>query len=295
MALQPKELTPVARYSMELAVMEVGLGSALHAMHVPFRGQFLSMNQGFLLSRASFVAASGRRDATRLSSQISLITACLKSLSPLGRRLTPMLAITVQGLLFSLGQALGGVSILGHTLGITLVSTWAVLQPILIGTLVGGMAFLQGLETLMKIMTPTSYPNLGWVFLGSVLGLIWALGFAAVLLSKKMTDDQWAKLQQRLKREPPSPGKSKLLKLPFHPLWLFSLVISYGFLVFGEKVPTTTIWEWMRPIGGFLAALLVLELFKRTHATERIIQKTESRFPEFSRNLATVNHWVFGK
>lgn len=281
-------MTPVARYSAELTVMEVGLGSMLHAMHVPFRGQFLSMNQGFLLSRASFVAAQSRTDATRLTSQISLITACLKSLSPMGRRMTPMLAITVQGILFSLGQAIGGVSVLGHTLGITLISTWAFFQPILIGTLIGGMAFLNGLSVMIQKVTPKAYPDLGWAILGSTLGLIWALGFLSVLLSRKLTEDQWSALQERLKREP-RVAKNRFLKLPFHPLWLVSLAVSYGFLIFGENGDSTSIWQWMRPLAGFLAAILLIQLLQKVKFVDRVVRATEKKFPQFSETLGTVS------
>ncbi len=118
-----KACVETSTYGTLLAVTEIGLGSILHSMHIPFSGTVLSLNQCFLLSRATalhrapFVAAS-----------ISNSAALLKSLSPAGKRFRPMLAISMQGLLYSLGICIFGSNFLGRCFGAVLLSFWSFIQ-----------------------------------------------------------------------------------------------------------------------------------------------------------------------
>lgn len=123
----------VGQYAGLLAGAEVGLGSLLHAWQVPGAGHLLSLSQGFLLSRAT---QKTRRPKSAI--EISMMVSALKSLSPAGKKLTPMLAITVQGLLFALGQTLFGVNPIGTVAGFLFLSTWAFLQPVLISYFIFG-------------------------------------------------------------------------------------------------------------------------------------------------------------
>src|SRR6185295_7221686 len=97
MKLRESEKTTVS-YATLLSLTEVGLGSVLHAMHIPFTGQLLSLNQIAVLSHATKMHPEKSAPLT-----ISVVAALLKSLSPIGKRLTPMLALTMQGLLFTFG------------------------------------------------------------------------------------------------------------------------------------------------------------------------------------------------
>ena len=45
----------LGNYGALLSMIEVGLGSILHSMHVPFSGLFLSLNQGYLLCRVAIL------------------------------------------------------------------------------------------------------------------------------------------------------------------------------------------------------------------------------------------------
>lgn len=112
-----------------LAATEVGLGSAMHALHLPLAGTMLSLNQAAFLTRA--VRSEQQDPAARsLAFEISAVTAILKSFAPVGKRLTPMLAITAQGALFTSAIYIFGANILGVVVGSILLATWGVLQPV---------------------------------------------------------------------------------------------------------------------------------------------------------------------
>lgn len=136
----PTEQPSEDKYAALLTVTEVGLGSLLHAFHLPLSGQFLSLNQGVLLTFAA-------KNSSNRPARISFLASLLKSLSPAGKRLTPMLAITAQGLLFSLGLLVGR-NALGIALGMALLSVWAFAQPLLLAHLIFGQALWDAIAKL---------------------------------------------------------------------------------------------------------------------------------------------------
>lgn len=119
----------VGLWAGTLAATEVGLGSILHGMHVPLAGTMLSLNQAAFLTRATKTGLS-QQNARTLPFEISSITAVLKSFSPVGKKLTPMLAITAQGALFSVGTCIFGANLLGVMIGSALLSAWGIIQPL---------------------------------------------------------------------------------------------------------------------------------------------------------------------
>src|ERR1700733_6107373 len=99
----PQSFDIGAFYAMQLSLMEVGLGSLLHVFHIPFSGFFLSLNQCFVLNRALlFSIASGSTAGRFIPMTVSNTAAIIKTLSPYGKKFTPMLAISMQGLLFNI-------------------------------------------------------------------------------------------------------------------------------------------------------------------------------------------------
>ena len=73
---------------------------------------------------------------------ISNTAAILKTLSPYGKKLTPMLAISTQGLLFNIGIIFFGKNLLGRCVGSFLLSLWPMIQPALIYGIIYGSIFL---------------------------------------------------------------------------------------------------------------------------------------------------------
>lgn len=76
-------------------LVEVGLGSALHAWRVPFKGHVLAYLQTALL------ATFGKPLRGRGLARISLLSALLKAFSPAGATFKPMAYIFVQGCTFA--------------------------------------------------------------------------------------------------------------------------------------------------------------------------------------------------
>lgn len=157
------QLDRISTFSALLVSTEVGLGAWIHALGLPLGGQVLSLNQGFLLSFAT--KNLERTKAAKVSYGISSVSAILKSLSPMGKRLTPMLAIWMQGLLFSLGVFLGGAGAFGISLGMVFLSTWSFLQPILLATLIFGLdPFIE-----WNKLFPSFSASIAWIVLSFVL------------------------------------------------------------------------------------------------------------------------------
>ncbi len=114
--------------AVNLSAIEVFLGSFLHAMSIPLSGHFLSLNQGAFLT-ACIKNVSNRFFAAKFCFEVSLITAIMKSIAPSSKKLGPMISISNQGTLYSLGIVFGGTGILGQITGMILLSLWAFIQP----------------------------------------------------------------------------------------------------------------------------------------------------------------------
>lgn len=114
--------------------IEMTAGSALHGARVPLRGLALSSTQAVVMT----YAGEGLGNRTRVV-WVPFIAAGLKALSPAGNRLRPMLAITVQGLLFGgatrvLGWNGAGILAAGFLVGAWAAAQGLVLQYLLIGS-----------------------------------------------------------------------------------------------------------------------------------------------------------------
>lgn len=121
----------VGLWAGTLALAEVGVGSLLHGLHIPFAGTLLSLNQGLFLARITRLNRQLPRTG-RLCFEVSSVTALIKSFAPVGKRLTPMLAIASQGLLFSIGVTIFGANIFGVIVGAMLLAVWGVAQPVIL-------------------------------------------------------------------------------------------------------------------------------------------------------------------
>lgn len=128
----------VGVYGAGAGAIEMTLGSALHAAQVPLTGLVLSSLQAVVL----VLAGSGLARRLRVV-WVSFIAAGLKALSPAGNRLRPMLAITVQGVLFGGATTVLGWNVLGAAVGGWLVGAWAAGQGILLQYLLVGDELLR--------------------------------------------------------------------------------------------------------------------------------------------------------
>lgn len=189
-----------------LALCEAGIGGLLHGAHVPLAGYLLSTNQGFLLTfGVRRFRAAPRSYAPASPFLVSSVAAMLKTLAPAGKKLTPMLAISVQGGLFALGPALCGPTLVGAALGSAIASTWAFAQPALIALLIFGTPLVDAArETLGRLqriemlhgLTPG---NLGAALL-ALVALKAALAVGLAVTAWRLPEGRRRAWQDRLAR-----------------------------------------------------------------------------------------------
>lgn len=163
-------------YAGLLAAAEVGVGSLLHAFRIPFTGYVLSLNQVLILSKAANDGAN--------AASISSIASILKSLSPMGKKLTPMLAIAMQGLLFQAGMVLGGKTILGRCLGACLSVSWGFIQPIALYYLIFGSVLFEAVFVYIP-------QNHFFALLGLCAAFKCLLGIGAVMAAPYISPTWW--------------------------------------------------------------------------------------------------------
>jgi len=148
--------------------IEVGAGSVVHGAKVPLGGLGMATTQAAVLTRA----AQPMVDRSRVA-WVAVLSAAIKSLSPAGQRLRPMLAIVMQGWLYARALRLFGWNLFGVMIGGFLMGTWAGSQGLLTQWLLFGDALTTALQTVNQEATtllglPT--PRL-WVVIATWLAL----------------------------------------------------------------------------------------------------------------------------
>lgn len=279
------QTTELGKKAALLAAVEVGLGSIAHSMSLPFAGHLLSLNQGFILTWASREIPDRKAPGV-----ISTTAALLKSLSPAGKKLTPMLAIAMQGQLFTLGVFIGGARPLGHLLGISLLCLWGFLQPLVLYVLLYGETLFSManyfLEQLSAVFPVTMNTLAG--MLGVVIAVKIILGFFCVYLAYKLPQKKiqdytaWAQtLPPRAPKTPPRNAFLGALRDLFTPLFIFSWILTLIFFLYAQSKHSTSIWLVLRPLAIGYLLFLGLRLFPVTRARVWL----ENRHPQLAQTL----------
>lgn len=286
----------VGKYSATLSLVEIALGSILHSFHVPFAGNFLSLNQGFLLCRASLEARVliPEENPSSLALGVSNVAAVLKSLSPAGKKLGPMLSLSMQGFLFFCGVFLFGINLVGLCVGMTMLSLWTFLQPLLTYYFFFGAQLISAIEYLYQKTLP--YHGLkAEVLLAIFLTLLtvkilFAISLAIVAVKiphSGLIQDQLLEIAREKGAKPRSEGKGSKVWLAikdlFNPLFLFSFITTLIFIYFSEHTKAQMIWVMLRPLAiGFL-----FFYFSRTMRIEPILAYAQgTRFETFVKSCA---------
>jgi hypothetical protein len=247
---------------------------------VPLAGQALSLHQGFLLSY-SVRSARGAPRARLLGAWVSSVAALLKSLSPAGKKLTPMLAISVQGLLHSVGTLTLGPNVFGCALGSALASLWAFVQPVLLSWLFVGAVFVEAVRAFAaRLQEAFSFEaeKLLWVLVTlMVLKAVAAalLAVAAFRLRPEALDRFLVRVGSRFPAKPlasaPTPlrGAGRDLR---HPVFLLSLALTALFLFGAEASWARIAWALCRPVALAFALFYAVRAFD----WDRFVRRLES-------------------
>lgn len=283
----------ISYYATLQSLVEVGLGSFLHALHIPFSGHALSLNQGLILTQACQKTES-RKDAIAATNGISIITAILKSLSPMGKRLTPMLAISMQGFLFSVGLFIFGNNIIGMILGISLLALWSFVQPLLFAYLFFGEKLFFAVEKLWldiagKLAVSPEYGiNVLLAFVGLKIVLSWIVAFAGWKYPTWITEKYFTKIMkykdftaEKLKNRKSQSPTSGAVKDLLNPWMIFSLILTIAFMILTEKSDYFQIFVYsLRVIAVAYLVFFVLRAFPQSW-----IKRALKSFPTLAKTV----------
>lgn len=262
-----------------LTLMEVGIGSALHAWHIPFTGHFLSLNQAGILT--SVAKKQTKLEAMKSVMQVSLIAALLKSLSPAGKKLTPMLALSMQGILFAVGIGIGGVNQIGAALSGALLSLWAFVQPILLYALLFGKNGLTILDFYLEKLMPAANLSLQNILLllagGIVLKVL--LAICLCVIAYKYNYRLPFSLSPKPQKNSPS-FLRKIFRSALKPSFIFPILFTAIFLFWSNTSAPEAVFFILRPIAVGIALLIFVEIFP----WHRLVW-LQKKAPRFSRAL----------
>jgi len=181
--LEQRDWARVGLFGAGSGGFEWSVGSALHALRIPMRGLALSSTQAAVM----VFAGAGLGERSRVV-WVPFIAAGIKALSPAGNRVRPMLAITIQGLLFGGSTRILGWNPLGIFLGGALVGSWATAQGFMLQYLLIGSDLLRAYEAVVGWVEARWDVGLpGLVLALSIWISLWGLvsGSVALLAWKK--------------------------------------------------------------------------------------------------------------
>lgn len=116
-------------YGSILTASEAGIGTLAHSFRLPFRGHLLSLNQLFILNTALGKKTIYERPSKLI--HISIIACAVKAVSPTYKKITPIIAIMAETLLFYLPVTICNMSLISRIFGSILSSLFATVQSLI--------------------------------------------------------------------------------------------------------------------------------------------------------------------
>lgn len=275
----------------QLSITEISLGSLGHAFKIPLTGQVLSLNQ------LAFMLNAINKDQLVISSafEISSISAVLKSFSPAGQKLGPMLSIAMQGFLFWVSCVVTRAHLVGQIIGAILMALWSFVQPLISYFIIYGFTLIQVAQYYEKKMKgdysflhDSLFIAMGIVF---ALKILIAVGLTIYsYITKKeirlIREDRFRNLSRPLaEKSELSPWQAALRDL-LRPLFLLSFILMLIFIWQLESSWSQKIWMGLRPLAVACALFYLLrspfiskklEIFaKKSPRFERIYSKAKA-------------------
>ncbi|OYZ22913.1 MAG: hypothetical protein B7Y39_07105 [Bdellovibrio sp. 28-41-41] len=258
-----------------LALVEIVAGSVGHGFKIPFTGTLLSYYQLYIClgMMIRYKAAAVQVFNT------TVIVALLKTLSPLGKKITPMIAIFMQGFFLWFCTTLLGGSIFGMLLGSILFVSWSIFQIAIGYTLVYGFDFFKMIEFFQKEMNDYTHLNIYWVFAAYwVLKIGLAIGLVAYLALKNSTEKEWTLEEKKLTAwrvkilmasnvGEGTSSSARALKDLVNPFFLISLIMMGLFHFYQGTAKMDIVWFVCRS----LAVAFVLFYLIRSPWTKRAL------------------------
>ncbi|MBH47157.1 MAG: hypothetical protein CME71_03200 [Halobacteriovorax sp.] len=233
--------------AVKLSLVELVIGSTIHALHLPMGGQLLSLNQGFMLTR--FLRDSrGRIAAAKMVMEVSSVASLMKSLAPVGKKLGPMISISMQGFLYMLGILAFGRSLLGQMLGMILLSSWAFVQPFITYYIIYGHDLAKAVDYFVS-------KNAAFIDIIAYVVLLKCIVAALIpVVIRFISEEKIQKIEEKIETMSVPKKRSKASHSPFkgallelcRPMFLLSvgLMVTF-FLVTGDSA-IEILWKVMR-------------------------------------------------
>lgn len=239
--------------AINLSLIEIFLGSLLHTLHIPFAGHFLSLNQGLFLTR-NIYQSDNRFRAFKMNTELSLIVAIMKSLSPAGRRLGPMISISMQGLLYALGTLLFGRTLLAQMISIILLGIWAFIQPVLTYFIIYGSNLIEALKYYQEKLNVTDDKFFQLILV--IFGIKCILGIIVILLYRQFGENVFNAYTEKLmkiklttkRKKHNTPLKGAISDL-LRPSMLISFLLMGIFFYFHFNELGQALWPLLRSIA----------------------------------------------
>lgn len=268
-----------------LATVEIVIGSLGHGFKIPLIGTFLSYYQLYILLRMII-----RLKVPSIQVfNVSIIVSLLKTLSPFGKKITPMIAITMQGFLLWLGTFLMSENLLGLILGSILFVTWSMLQSILGYIILYGLDFFKMIDFFQKQLnadfTVNLYFLIGGYWLLKVVGALVVITY--VTLNSKGSQDlilneqflnRWRRPLRLSEghRSDKSNWKRAVSDL-INPFFFLSLILMVLFHFYKDTGHAEIVWLICRTLGlGFVMFYLL-----RSNAIKRLLLRWFGSDPKF--------------
>lgn len=266
----------IVEKAVKLSLIEVVIGSTIHALHIPFGGHFLSLNQGLFLTRF-LQGSTGRFSAAKMVMEVSSVTSIMKALAPVGKKLGPMISISMQGFLYMLGILSFGRGLLGQMLGMALLSVWAFIQPLITFFIIYGQDLTSAIAYFNE-KQGSILQILYWVIAGKaiVAALIpVALKFVSVERIE-IYEDKLASMTVKRKTRKQSSAWREL----FQPMFLLSLALMITYFSLTGESAIAIFWKCLRALAiafiiFYLARnryvhLMLAKLAKRNRLIKRL-------------------------
>ncbi|MBY0463142.1 MAG: hypothetical protein K2Q34_08175 [Alphaproteobacteria bacterium] len=196
---------------------------------------------------------------------ISTIAAFFKAMGFSYKRLTPFLAIIMQGALFNLGTLLFGCNIVGQSIGAILSSFWGFAQPLLIAYFVFGSHMLDGFQ-IAQHFCATYLPFLNlFIILFACVAFKGCLSVLMVILARRIGEKRSKSLENLFLRFSEQTLKKPEKKLSFYSpikeffsLWfLLPLGISMISVIITEPHLIKVIITFLRMIGCYILLFMI--------------------------------------
>jgi len=241
------------------AASEIILGSFLHNLHIPFKGNILT-SIGFVL----LITASYKWTDKGLFWRSGAICALMKTMSPSAVIFGPMVAIFMEAVILEISVRIIGKNLFGFIVGAILAMSWILVQKVINLLLFYGFNIVEIYDSLLKFIQKqlAIHANIFWLPLFGLLALYAFFGivtaFIGVKIGRELVHAEEAKINSSADRFSAF-EVTKIKEFPYSTVWLvYSFAAIVGSLILIGNGP---VYVWF-PVAVLIVVMWVFR-YKR--------------------------------